>query len=209
MSEVQLFKRLLLQASASVLAGFVLSSAVIAEDSAAPAEEETGSIGVEVTDTTTTDGEEPVTGGIDPICADCGEINPEVVIEPIEPIDPICPDCGDINPEVVIDLIDPNSVVEESGEYPMVTIDPIEMVGEEVVEPEIFDLPQASEGEDLGVLENTAMYETSMTSEAMLGSAAVQRGAAMVEPRGDHGGAATARSQGATPNWVKKLFKVK
>lgn len=165
MSEVLLVKRLLVQASVSVLAGMLMSSAVLAEDDAASGDTD---VGIEVIDPMPID---------EPIAIEDGGV---------ELVDPICADCGTGEPDVSIDPVELDG---EDATRPDVTIDPIELDGE------VVDVP----------------VEAMQNEVTLSGGPEVQRDAVKAEPRGDHGNNGLARSPngGETPAWLKNLFKVK
>lgn len=115
MSDVILGKRLLTQVSVSVLAGLLMSSAVLAEDDAAAAGGDGNEVSIEVIDPTAVDplpGDETGTGetGTDS-GTDSGE-------DPGELVDPICEDCTVDGPEVVIDPIETEGPVIEEDTPP-------------------------------------------------------------------------------------------
>jgi hypothetical protein len=118
MSEVLLVKRLLVQASVSVLAGMLMSSASTAEDDAAPVGSDENEVVVEVIDPMPVEEPVGVTGEEvdvelgDPLCADCSTGGPDVAIDPMEMVGEEVADGGT-----------------EDGTTPEVSIDPMEMEG--------------------------------------------------------------------------------
>lgn len=180
MSDVFGVSGLLKQAGVTVLAGLLLSSAVLAEDGA----EAAGGLGEEtpvdvvVVEVDTTEPTDEVL-----------MVTTEAPVDEAEVVDPICAEC--------------------SGE-PEISIDPIEMVGEPVedgtdetsdgtVEPvmadgEVIDMP-------VEIMQNAVPEGRPSMPEA--------RGDSIQSvSRGDHGEGAVVRSaSGETPGWLKKLFK--